>query len=143
MDGPVAVFSIALAGRAHVCAQEVHYSPEERLGAADRQLNSTTKQSVDFASYGLAGRTVIDALNAADQRGVAIRIVLDPRERHDFVDLGDLSDNIWSPRTVGSDSSAAPPICVGDGVDSEGGLKKSWQRPGESVVARSWLDWHP
>jgi phosphatidylserine/phosphatidylglycerophosphate/cardiolipin synthase-like enzyme len=25
---------------------------------------------------------------------VKIRIVLDPRERHDFVDLGDLSDNV-------------------------------------------------
>jgi len=37
---------------------------------------------------------VIDALNTADRRGVAVRIVLDPRERHDFVALGDLSDNV-------------------------------------------------
>ena len=37
---------------------------------------------------------MLDALNAAEQRGVAIRIVLDPRERHDFVKLGDLSDNV-------------------------------------------------
>lgn len=27
-------------------------------------------------------------------RGVVIRIVLDPRERHDFARLGDLSDNV-------------------------------------------------
>jgi hypothetical protein len=37
---------------------------------------------------------VIDTLNEAERRSVAIRIVLDPRERHDFVKLGDLSDNV-------------------------------------------------
>ena len=37
---------------------------------------------------------VLDALNAAQGRGVAVRIVLDPRERHDFVKLGDLSDTV-------------------------------------------------
>jgi len=30
----------------------------------------------------------------AERRGVAVRIVLDPREPHDFVKLGDLSDNV-------------------------------------------------
>jgi len=34
------------------------------------------------------------ALNEAERRGVAVRILLDPRERHDFVKLGDLSDNV-------------------------------------------------
>ena len=37
---------------------------------------------------------MIDSLVDADHRGVLIRIVLDPRERHDFVKLGDLSDNV-------------------------------------------------
>ena len=37
---------------------------------------------------------MLDALNDAERRGVAIRIVLDPRERHDFVKLGDLSDSV-------------------------------------------------
>jgi len=74
--------------------QEVHYSPEERLDAIDVELISTAKQSIDFASYALTDRAVIDALDAADRRGVAIRIVLDPRERHDFVALGNLSDNV-------------------------------------------------
>jgi phosphatidylserine/phosphatidylglycerophosphate/cardiolipin synthase-like enzyme len=37
---------------------------------------------------------VLEALAAADRRGVAIQIVLDPRSRHDFVRLGDLSDNV-------------------------------------------------
>ena len=33
-------------------------------------------------------------LNAAERRGVVIRIVLDPREHYDFVELGDLADNV-------------------------------------------------
>ena len=37
---------------------------------------------------------MLDALDAAEKRGVVVRIVLDPRERHDFVRLGDLSDNV-------------------------------------------------
>ena len=52
------------------------------------------KRSIDFASYALTDPIVLDALNDAERRGVAIRIVLDPRERHDFVKLGDLSDSV-------------------------------------------------
>ncbi len=55
---------------------------------------ATSKESVDLASYSLTDATVINALNDAARRGVVIRIVLDPRERHDFVKLGDLSDNV-------------------------------------------------
>ena len=47
-----------------------------------------------MVSYALTDRIVINALNDADHRGVVVRIVLDPRERHDFVKLGDLSDNV-------------------------------------------------
>ena len=36
---------------------------------------------------------MLDALNDAERRGVVIRVVLDPREHHDFVRLGDLADN--------------------------------------------------
>ena len=48
----------------------------------------------EVRGYALTDPIVLDALNAADRRGVAIRIVLDPRERHDFVKLGDLSDTV-------------------------------------------------
>lgn len=75
-------------------AQEVHYSPEERLDAIDAQLIATARSSIDLASYALTDPVVIDALNDAEHRGVAVRIVLDPRERHAFVKLGDLSDNV-------------------------------------------------
>ncbi len=54
----------------------------------------SAKLSIDFAAYSLNDGAVVDALNAAERRGVAVRIVLDPRERHDFVRLGDLSDNV-------------------------------------------------
>jgi phosphatidylserine/phosphatidylglycerophosphate/cardiolipin synthase-like enzyme len=74
--------------------QEVHYSPEERLDAIDVQLISMAKQSIDLASYALTDPPIVDALNDAERRGVVIRIVLDPRERHDFAKLGDLSDNV-------------------------------------------------
>jgi phosphatidylserine/phosphatidylglycerophosphate/cardiolipin synthase-like enzyme len=70
------------------------YAPEERLDRIDADLLATAKNSIDLASYALTDRLVIQALNAAAQRGVKIRIVLDPCERHDFVDLGDLSDNV-------------------------------------------------
>ncbi len=75
-------------------AQEVHYSPEEDLARIDAKLISEGKTSIDFASYALTNRAIIQALTEADHHGVAIRIVLDPRERHDFVALGDLADNV-------------------------------------------------
>jgi len=37
---------------------------------------------------------IITALNDAERRGVVIRIVLHPRQRYDFVKLGDLSENL-------------------------------------------------
>jgi phosphatidylserine/phosphatidylglycerophosphate/cardiolipin synthase-like enzyme len=74
--------------------QEVHFSPEERLDAIDAALIGEARRSIDFASYSLTDGAVIDALNAAERRGIVVRVVLDPRERHDFVKLGDLSDNV-------------------------------------------------
>jgi phosphatidylserine/phosphatidylglycerophosphate/cardiolipin synthase-like enzyme len=60
----------------------------------DSGLIAGAKRSIDFASYALTNPIVLGALNDAERRGVVIRIVLDPRERHDFVKLGDLSDNV-------------------------------------------------
>ena len=87
------LLTAGLAGAASA-AEEVHFSPEERLDAIDAALIGAATQSIDFASYALTGTAVIDALNAADRRGVVVRIVLDPRERHDFARLGDLADNV-------------------------------------------------
>ncbi len=79
--------------------QEVHYSPEERLDAIDAALIATAKRSIDLASYALTDPIVLDALNDAERHGVVIRVVLDPRERHDFAKLGDLSDNVRIKRS--------------------------------------------
>lgn len=80
-------------------AQEVHYSPEESLDVIDAGLIGQAKQSIDFASYALTDRLVLDPLNAAAQRGVHVRIVLDPRERHAFDRLEDLADNVRVKRS--------------------------------------------
>jgi phosphatidylserine/phosphatidylglycerophosphate/cardiolipin synthase-like enzyme len=73
---------------------ELYFAPETRLDAIDASLIGEAKTSIELASYALTDKLVIDALNAAAKRGVAIKIVLDPREPHDFVALGDLSDNV-------------------------------------------------
>jgi PLD-like domain len=73
---------------------ELHYSPEERLDRLDVELIDTAKSQIDLASYALTDWLVIDALDAAAKRGVKIRVILDPRERHDFVRLGDLADTV-------------------------------------------------
>ena len=90
-----AAASLAALGVASASSsQEVHYSPEERLDTIDAALISAAKSSIDLASYALTDPIVLDALNEAQRRGVAIRVVLDPRERHDFVRLGDLADTV-------------------------------------------------
>jgi phosphatidylserine/phosphatidylglycerophosphate/cardiolipin synthase-like enzyme len=90
----VAVTVLAVQCALSLAGQEVHFSPEERLDVLAAALISSARQSIDLASYALTDPIVINALNDAERRGVAIRIVLDPRERHDFAKLGDLSDNV-------------------------------------------------
>ena len=80
-------------------AQELHYSPEELLDAIDAELIAGAKRSVDFASYVITNYAVLDALNAAERRGVVIRIVLDPGEHHDFTKLGDLAHHVRIKRS--------------------------------------------
>jgi len=75
-------------------AQEIHFSPEEDLAVLDAGLIAQAKHSIDFASYALTESVILQALNDADRRDVTVRIVLDPREHHDFAKLGDLSDNV-------------------------------------------------
>ena len=65
-------------------------APRRDRRGADRDRQALDRPRV----LALTDPIVIDALNAAERRGVVIRIVLDPRERHDFVKLGDLSDNV-------------------------------------------------
>jgi phosphatidylserine/phosphatidylglycerophosphate/cardiolipin synthase-like enzyme len=53
--------------------------------------------AVEARAINLAGRTTClggPSSNKMRAAILAVRIVLDPRERHDFVKLGDLSDNV-------------------------------------------------
>jgi phosphatidylserine/phosphatidylglycerophosphate/cardiolipin synthase-like enzyme len=69
---------------------EVHYSPAEPLDAIDVALINTATSTIDLAAYTLTNPAVVDALLAASQRGVALRIVVDPREPVNRTALGDL-----------------------------------------------------
>ena len=83
--------ALAIAGAA---AQEIHYSPDERLDALDAGLLSTARQSIDLAAFTLTDATVLGALLDAEKRGVAIRIIVDARERQDIERLGEQSANV-------------------------------------------------
>jgi phosphatidylserine/phosphatidylglycerophosphate/cardiolipin synthase-like enzyme len=93
-QGTALLLSLAMCFASRANAQEIHFSPEERLDAIDAAIIKGAKRSIDFAAYSLTDGAVVEALNAAERRGVIIRIVLDPHERHDFVRLSDLSDNV-------------------------------------------------
>jgi phosphatidylserine/phosphatidylglycerophosphate/cardiolipin synthase-like enzyme len=94
--GICAVFSFVLIAvwAATTSSQEIHFSPDEDLVAIDAALIAQAKHSIDFASYALTEGVILRALNAADRRGVTVRIVLDPREHHDFAQFGGLSDSV-------------------------------------------------
>jgi phosphatidylserine/phosphatidylglycerophosphate/cardiolipin synthase-like enzyme len=94
MIGILPLVAIAALWPSFAAPQDVHFAPEERLDAIEASLIATAKRPLDLASYALTDPVVLDALNGAQGRGVAIRIVLDPRERHDFAKLGDLSDTV-------------------------------------------------
>jgi phosphatidylserine/phosphatidylglycerophosphate/cardiolipin synthase-like enzyme len=68
--------------------------PKSALTRSTRPLSPPPNARLTSRPTPLTDPVVLDALNEAERRGVAVRIVLDPRERHDFVKLGDLSDNV-------------------------------------------------
>lgn len=75
-------------------ADEHHFSPEECLDVIDAREIGAATRSIDLASYALTDRVAIDALLRADARGVKVRIVLDPRVKHDFRAIVPLVDNL-------------------------------------------------
>lgn len=69
---------------------EIHFAPQENLERIDAELLGRAGRSIDFAGYMLTDPVVIDALLAAQARGVAVRLVLDPSQRHDLARLAPL-----------------------------------------------------
>jgi hypothetical protein len=49
-------------------AQEVHYSPEEKLDAIDAGLIASAARSIDFASYSLTDSAVLECARSARAR---------------------------------------------------------------------------
>lgn len=83
---------VLLAASSGAGAAEIrqHYAPLENLERVDAVLIGSAKETVDIAAYVLTDRPVIDALIAAQERGVAVRLILDPSQRHDLARLAPL-----------------------------------------------------
>jgi phosphatidylserine/phosphatidylglycerophosphate/cardiolipin synthase-like enzyme len=76
-------------------AAEVYYAPGTRLDAVDVKLIDDAETSIDMAAYVLTDREVIRALCDAEERGVKVRVVMDPREPVASIDeLGPLAASI-------------------------------------------------
>ncbi len=73
---------------------EIHHSPIENLERLDVALIDEAETSLDVAAYILTDRPVIDALILAKERGVILRILLDPSQKSDFVRLAPLEEEI-------------------------------------------------
>jgi len=73
-------FDIAAAQAATV---DIHYAPAENLEAVDVDLLNQAGSSIDMAAYVLTDPAVIEALGDAADRGVAVRLYLDPSEYRD------------------------------------------------------------
>jgi phosphatidylserine/phosphatidylglycerophosphate/cardiolipin synthase-like enzyme len=73
---------------------EIHYAPVENLEHLDVALLRSARSKIDFTAYSLTDWPIIDALIDAHQRGVAVRIVLDPSQHHAFDHLHEIDDAI-------------------------------------------------
>ena len=73
---------------------ETHYSPSEALDDVDAELINQAGVSIDFYGYILTDAKVEEALLNASQRGVAVKIILDPKERKSLDRLGELASTV-------------------------------------------------
>jgi hypothetical protein len=73
---------------------EVHYAPVENLEHVDAALLQSARSKIDLTAFSLTDWPVIDALVDAHRRGVVVRVVLDPSERHALDRLTEVSAGI-------------------------------------------------
>ena len=62
---------------ASASAADIHYAPAENLEHIDVAALSTATKTIDIAAYVMTDHPVIDALEAAAKRGVAVRVYVD------------------------------------------------------------------
>jgi phosphatidylserine/phosphatidylglycerophosphate/cardiolipin synthase-like enzyme len=73
---------------------EVHYAPVENLEHVDVALLQSARSKIDLTAFSLTDWPVINALVDAHRRGVVVRVVLDPSERHALDRLTEISAGI-------------------------------------------------
>jgi phosphatidylserine/phosphatidylglycerophosphate/cardiolipin synthase-like enzyme len=88
------IYALASPAWAEPPAVEMHWSPAEALDDVDAELIGQAGLSVDVAAYILTDGKVERALLDASRRGVAVRIVLDPREKNSLDRLGELAASV-------------------------------------------------
>ncbi len=64
-------------GRAGRTRAEIHYAPEENLELVDARVIGGAELSIDMAAYVLTDSRIIEALTAAAERDVAVRLYFD------------------------------------------------------------------
>jgi len=67
----------ATAGAAPIARAEIHYAPGEDLELVDARVIAGARLTIDMAAYVLSDQRIIEALTAAAERDVAVRIYLD------------------------------------------------------------------
>jgi phosphatidylserine/phosphatidylglycerophosphate/cardiolipin synthase-like enzyme len=72
-----------LSSTASAATIEVHYAPSENLEAIDVELIDQAGETIDMAAYVLTDAAVIEALGDAADRGVRVRLYLDPSQLRD------------------------------------------------------------
>src|SRR5208337_2193425 len=105
--GPDAYSEARLVERRAKCVEDRRHWRDVALAVARKTgkrvgLDTATRMSLDADSASAASRNLrgssrrrsTDRRVEATHRRRSVRIVFDPRERHDFVKLGDLSDNV-------------------------------------------------
>ena len=67
----------ALSGDGPIGRAEIHYAPEENLELVDARIIGGAQSSIDMAAYVLSDQRIIEALTAAAERDVAVRLYFD------------------------------------------------------------------
>ena len=65
------------AAAAPIARAEIHYAPEENLELVDARVIGEAQLTIDMAAYVLSDRRIIEALTAAAERDVAVRLYFD------------------------------------------------------------------
>ena len=78
LAGAAALGVVAVSAEADPVARaEIHYAPEENLELVDARVIGGAELSIDMAAYVLSDPRVIEALTAAAERDVVVRLYFD------------------------------------------------------------------